>query len=96
MGGYYIWGIDNTFDRKTKDIIKKYNIDKNHNGYIDDDNGELQDLLSRTGASDIQELSELSAGRLFGKSFFFGFGAASCAAGGAMLVQDKKGNRLVS
>ena len=52
MQGYRIKDLDST----TRQLIATNKLDKNNDGLINKDNGELAELLSQTGVSDIQQL----------------------------------------
>ena len=52
MQGYKI----NSLSTKTQEFIEKEGLDTNKDGLINDDNGELSNLLSKTGKKDINEL----------------------------------------
>lgn len=54
MSGYKIADLNT----KTQDLIREKGLDKNGDGLINDDNDELANLLSQTGKSSIQELSD--------------------------------------
>ena len=54
MSGYRIADLN----RKTQDLIREKGIDQNKDGLINDDNNELSNLLSQTGKTNIQELSD--------------------------------------
>lgn len=75
MGGYEIANLTS----EAKKIIKEKNIDKNHDGLINDtkDNNELAVLLSSTGKKDIHELAEkdMSVAYLLMGEAAFGAGA---------------------
>lgn len=46
-----------SLSKTAQNLIYEMKIDKNEDGYIEADNGELADLLSKSGAQDIQELA---------------------------------------
>ncbi|MBQ8762270.1 MAG: hypothetical protein IJZ26_03070, partial [Clostridia bacterium] len=52
MQGYRIKDLDST----TRQLIATNKLDKNNDGLINKDNGELAELLSQAGVSDIQQL----------------------------------------
>lgn len=52
MHGYEI----SSLSKNTQDLIKSQNVDINADGLINEDNGELADLLSKTGKNNIDEL----------------------------------------
>lgn len=52
MQGYRI----SDLSKKTQELIKQNNLDTNQDGRINDENGELAELLSKTGKEDINQL----------------------------------------
>ena len=52
MQGYNI----SDLSKKTQELIKQNNLDTNQDGRINDENGELAELLSKTGKKDINQL----------------------------------------
>lgn len=72
MSGYKITDLNT----KTQDLIREKGLDKNRDGLINDDSEELANLLSQTGKSSIQELSDkdMSAAYLLLGEVAFGGG----------------------
>lgn len=77
MSGYRIADLNT----KTQDLIREKGLDKNGDGLINDDNDELANLLSQTGKSSIQELSDkdMSAAYLLIGEAAFGAGLGTMA-----------------
>ena len=61
MGGFKIERID----KNVQKLIQENNMDKNNDGLINDDNGELADLLSKTGKSSAQQLNKFDSNFLW-------------------------------
>ena len=72
MQGYEI----NNLNGFAQVIVKRDNIDKNNNGVIDVDNGELALLLSKTGKNNINDLLKSKKADYF-MSAGFGLGAVT-------------------
>lgn len=84
MQGYRI--ID--LNEKTAQLIKDNNLDKNNDRLINEENGELAELLSQTGAKDINEL--INDNKSDGAMLFLSMGLGSAALGYSLDVSAKK------